>query len=223
MYTTIIFDLDGTLLDTIPDLAASMNHSLVVHDLNPLPVENYNHYLGDGVYMLAERVLHDQPDPAHWEDCDQLKKDLIYTMKEAYTHRWNQTTKPYPGIVDLLDALRREGCRLAVVSNKPHDSAVQMTEYFFGSDCFDMILGQREGVPVKPAPHGVNDVIAHLALDRSQILYVGDTNTDMETAKNADLTSIGVAWGFRSVEELTAHGAQFVVHEAKEILDIFLA
>ena len=220
MYNSVIFDLDGTLLDTVADLANATNQTLINNGYQPLPEKNYNHYLGDGVYNLMVRVLDDQSADLR-PDSETYKKivpKLLKEQKSIYTDLWRNRTCPYPDIPELIKALKQSGAKIGVVSNKPHDFAVLMTEHFFGSNTFDVIIGHKENVPVKPAPDALYNAIDAMNIDKSALLYVGDTNTDMKTAANASVTSIGVTWGFRSEEELIAHDATFIVHKALEIL-----
>ncbi len=223
MLKSIIFDLDGTLLDTVKDLALATNKALEDSGFKALDEENYNYYLGDGAVKLIERVLEDQPEPVDFElqDKNKLVKTLVSNMKAHYKYLWTKNTKPYEGISQLVSRLKDSGCLLAVVSNKPHDFAVEMAEYFFGDDAFEVIIGQKEGVPVKPSPDGLYCAIEHLNITKEELLYVGDTDTDMKTAENAGVVSIGVTWGFRNEEELKKHGANHIVNTAPEILSLY--
>lgn len=223
MYTSVIFDLDGTLLDTVADLADATNKVLERNGFIALPEDNYNHYLGDGIYNLMIRVLDAQPENIRPERSAyaEISETLVSEQKSTYSSLWREKTKLYPNIDTLIAKLKDAGAKLGVVTNKPHAFAVLMIEHFFGNDTFDIIVGQQDGIPVKPAPDSLLSVMDVLKVNREQILYVGDTNTDMQTAKNADVTSIGVTWGFRSEAELIAHDAQFIVHNALEIYDLY--
>jgi len=223
MYTSVIFDLDGTLLDTVTDLALATNKTLEENGFEALAEDNYNHYLGDGAINLIKRVLADQPDhlqPSEDQLTDLVPK-LVSEMKAHYAYLWSRNTRPYDGIKELVNKLKENGSILGVVSNKPHDFAVEMTEYFFGTDIFEIILGQKSGTPVKPAPDALYNAITTMGIEKASLLYIGDTDTDMKTAKNADVTSVGVTWGFRNEDELKKHGANFIVHKASEIIKVY--
>lgn len=224
MYEAVIFDLDGTLLDTVSDLALATNKALIDHGFVGLSEENYNRYLGDGVYNLMIRVLDDQPQNKRPDksDYDTLVPQLVAKQKEHYKDIWQNKTKPYTDIEALIQALKETGAKLGVVSNKPHDFALLMTQHFFKAGTFDTILGHKEKLPVKPAPDALYQAIDEMQIDKNKLLYVGDTDTDMKTALNADVKSIGVTWGFRSERELRDNQANFIVHSPMEILDIYM-
>lgn len=224
MYTSVIFDLDGTLLDTVSDLAEATNKALVDLGFLARSEENYNRYLGDGVYNLMIRVLNDQP--AHLRPSkdryETLVPELVSKQKFYYKDLWQNHTKPYKNIIPLIHALKASGAKIGVVSNKPHKFAVLMTEHFFKSGTFNTILGHKDNVPVKPAPDALFSAINTLNIDKDSLLYVGDTDTDMKTATNAGVASVGVTWGFRSEQELRENNAHFIVHDPMKILDLYL-
>ncbi len=225
MYKALIFDLDGTLLDTVTDLAHATNRILIKHGFKERPEEMYNHYLGGGVYNLIRRALKDQPEgfvpsDAEIESC---LPQMVLEQKTLYAEIWKENSRPYPHIKEMLDALSEKGAVLAVVSNKPHHFTVEMVDYFFGRNVFNTVIGQQDGIPVKPEPDMLLNAIRDIGASTASILYVGDTDTDMLTAKNAQAASIGVSWGFRSTDELKAHGADHIVTTPLEIIDIFSA
>lgn len=223
MYTSVIFDMDGTLLDTVRDLAEATNRVLERNGYMALPEKDFKHYLGDGVENLMRRVLKSQPEDKRPGDLDieSMLPNMIKAQKNEYASLWKMNTRPYDGILEMLTDLKRNGCKLGIVTNKPHDFAQLMTNYYFGSDLFDIVIGQEPDRPVKPAPDSLYYAMDSLNVSKSGLLYVGDTNTDMFTAKNADVMSIGVLWGFRSREELLESGARFIAETPDDILRIY--
>lgn len=210
-----IFDLDGTLLDTLEDLAASFNRVL---SKNRFPIhkpEEYRNFVGNGALTCLTRIL---PQDHRFRARDIEK--LLQEFKWDYNQNWNKTTKPYPAIPELLDALVKSNIRLAVLSNKPHDITLKCVNYYFKQNPFSIILGQSEQIPVKPNPTGVLHIIDQLGILPSETLLIGDTSTDMVTARNAGLTPIGVAWGFRTITELQESGASRIIHDPLDLLEI---
>ena len=209
-YKAVIFDLDGTLLNTLDDLADSCNYVLAGKGLRTYPVEQYRGFVGSGAAILMRRI--------HPEGTPQAELDDSLTkFSEYYSAHKDVKTAPYPGIADLLKRLRAAGIRLCVLSNKPHEISVQIVKQYFGEDTFDMILGKSPAFPVKPDPASCLYILSELGLDRGGVLYVGDSNVDIRTAKNAGLTGCGVCWGFRSEEELRAEGADYLAHTPDDI------
>lgn len=187
----VIFDLDGTLLDTIGDLAAACNHTLAVCGHPQHPLESYRTFVGNGITKLVER----------------------------YQSHIADLTRPYGGVVELLDALRGRGIAVAVASNKYQAGTEILVRRFLG-DCFAVVFGQRDGVPVKPDPRIVRDILAATGVGAGSALYVGDSDVDMATAANASLESVGVAWGFRPKAELVAAGANHLIDRPEQLLEI---
>ncbi|MBL9130336.1 MAG: HAD family hydrolase [Verrucomicrobiaceae bacterium] len=206
-----IFDLDGTLIDSLADIAESINRMLDARGHPRCEVEVFKQMVGDGMEKLVERAL-----PAHART-----QELIHTCVEEYRAHydtlWNQQTRPYDGIVGLLADLKARGVKLGVISNKAHRFTVPMTEHFFGRDVFDHILGQRAEVPRKPAPDGAHEMAAFLGLKTTEMAYVGDSGIDMAFAKNSGMRAIGVRWGFRGEKELIEHGADILVSHPCEL------
>lgn len=213
MLTTLIFDLDGTLIDSLGDIAESINLMLDDRGYPRCEPEDFKEMVGDGMEKLVERAL-----PEHART-----PELIATCVEEYrTHydqHWNVQTSIYPGIIELLSSLRAQGLKLGVISNKAHRFTVPMTEHFFGTTMFDAVLGQRNEVPRKPAPDGAIEMAAMLGVPVENCAYVGDSGVDMKFGVNAGMRRIGVRWGFRSDEELLASGAEVLVSHPREILD----
>jgi len=213
-YSALLFDLDGTLVDSLPDIAASMNEVLKTRGLPTHPESAYRIFVGDGMLKLAERVLPEARSPEH------SANDLVGDMKEVYARRWRDSCKAYPGIDELLLRLESEGYLLGILSNKPEAFTVEMVQFLFGERNWSQIRGAREGVPVKPDPTSALDIAKTWQLEASRILYVGDTSTDMLTAKHAGFDSVGVTWGFRDRAELEAYGATYLADRAEDILHI---
>jgi phosphoglycolate phosphatase len=214
IYRGVLFDLDGTLLDTLQDLADSMNGALARLGAPVHEMEFYRVAVGDGVEMLARRSL-----PENRRDEPSVSA-CVAAMRDEYSRRWAATTKPYPGIPDLLDKLTARGIAMAVLSNKPDDFTRKIADTLLGRWKFGAALGSRPGRPRKPDPAEALDIALTLGIPPGQWIYLGDTNTDMETACAAGMFPVGALWGFRSREELIAHGARQVVARPLQILDL---
>lgn len=209
-YDTVIFDLDGTLLNTLPDLHSAVNYALREHSLPERSLEEIRCFVGNGILNLIKRAV-----PT---GCDSITTESVFEcFKEYYGKHSNDMTKPYDGISELVCRLRDEGVKLGVVSNKAQFAVTEIMKHYFGNT-FHIALGEREGVPRKPSPDGVYDAIN--VLQGEKVLYVGDSEVDVQTAVNAGLDSVMVTWGFRSVEELRAAGAATFADTAEELYDI---
>lgn len=209
-YDLYIFDLDGTILDTKLDLALSVNYALGVFDLPQLSVEEVADRTGNGIKRLIEESV----------PCGTDKKTTLAVLdvfKQHYFFHCADHTKPYDGISDVIEKIKADGKKCAVVSNKA-DRAVQelVCDYFGG--IFDVVVGQRDDVRAKPYPDSVNTVIKTLGADRNKCVYVGDSEVDVQTAKNANLPCICVSWGFRGRERLEKCGAKAIVDKPRDIL-----
>lgn len=214
MTKLIIFDLDGTLINSLADLAASANHALRACGFPVHPPGSYRYFAGNGVTRLLERAL---PEGARDEE---TFRRIFEEFTRYYTLHRADLTAPYPGIADLLEALRARGTRLAVASNKYHSATVAMTRLYFGDGAFDLVRGHVEDTPLKPHPAIVLEILAETGVAPGETLYVGDSNVDVQTAKNAGVRSIGVTWGFRERQELQDAGADFIVDSPAGILPI---
>jgi len=214
-HKSVIFDLDGTLLDTLGDLADSMN-AVLKHANYPMHArESYRYFVGDGIRKLVERTLPET-------DRNQIMIDkCLARFREEYTNNWDATTAPYEGVVDMLDALSGMGVSKAVLSNKPHESVLECVERYFRESDFDVIQGVCEAVPPKPDTAGAMSVVNRLGVTPSDVIYVGDTDTDMQTAVAAGFFAVGATWGFRTPEELCQHGASLLVNYPMELLEIW--
>lgn len=211
-YKAAIFDLDGTLLDTLADLADAMNSALENEGLPIHPVDAYRYFVGDGVDVLVRRSA-----PKELTD-KAVYERLIAGQRAAYSKNWSRLTFPYSGIPDLLDTLKERKIKLAVLSNKPHDFTVEMVQHYFGKKTFAVVQGVKKGGVKKPDPAGALEIAETLRCQTSEFLYLGDTNTDMETANSAGMFAVGVAWGFRPVEELIKAGARSIISQPDEML-----
>jgi phosphoglycolate phosphatase len=208
----VLFDLDGTLLDTLEDIGGSVNRVLARRGLPVHPIDAYRDFVGEGARVLILRAL-----PESHRD-DGTVHDSLAEYRETYARHWNETTKPYAGIPDLLDALAARGLTLGILSNKPHDMTRRCAEHYLSRWSFAAVLGQRDDVARKPDPGGALEAARLMGLKPAEILYVGDTGIDMETARVAGMFPLGVTWGFRPESELRAHGAQIIARQPAEVL-----
>ena len=210
----VIFDLDGTLLDTLSDIAFSVNYALEKNGFPIHPIESYKRFVGNGINKLFERALPDNQKTDR--NITQLKNHFLPYYDEHKT----VYTQPYEGIPELLKRLLSEGLKLAVASNKYHKATEELIRQFFPGITFAAVLGQNEGIPVKPDPAIVFEILAITGLSSSEAIYIGDSGVDMQTASNSGMRSVGVTWGFRSREELENAGANFIASSTGEILKI---
>ena len=215
MFKVAIFDLDGTLLNTLDDLANACNYALNKFSFPTHNVEEYKKFIGNGIYKLVERAV-----PNNKKDKETVEK-VLETFSNYYNEHMIDMTKPYDGIVDILDELRAKGIKLAVVSNKKHEFTIEIVKKYFG-DRFDIVFGHRENYKEKPDPTSVLEVIEKLNILKSECIYIGDSNVDILTAKNAGVKSVGVSWGFRDREELANEGANYLADNNIELLNIIL-
>jgi len=213
-HSLIIFDLDGTLVDSLEDLADSMNVVLESRGYPTHPPAPYRRYVGDGIVNLVRRAL---PPEASDED---LVAECAELMREEYTRRETNKTRPYPGVPELLEALRSRGMRTAVLSNKPDDATGSIVAAVLLDHTFERVLGARPGVPLKPDPSSALELAADLGAHPEETIYVGDTDTDMQTGRRAGLFTVGVTWGFRDAQELLDSGADHIIDEPLELLEL---
>jgi len=214
-YQAVLFDLDGTLLDTIDDLADSMNLTLGRMGFPTHEVEAYKYFVGDGVEALAERAL-----PAGRRDPQTVGR-CVQGHREEYSRCWMNKTRPYDGIGALLDALAERGIKRAILSNKPDDSTKLVVGKLLADWDFDVVRGALDGVRKKPDPTGAIRIASELATPPADFLYLGDTNTDMLTANGAGMFAVGALWGFRTADELIANGAKVLIEKPTELLNLF--
>lgn len=211
MKEAVIFDLDGTLLNTLADLQAATNAALALRGLPTRTIEEVRNFVGNGIRNLIKRAM---PEGSTDEEIDSALADF----KAYYADHLHDRTTPYDGIPELIAELKGRGIRLAVLSNKVDSASRTLAQHFF-PDTFDEIFGERTGIPRKPDPTSCRLVMDALGVSAQETLYVGDSGVDMQTAKNASLYAVGVTWGFRTREILTENGADALVDEPKAILN----
>jgi phosphoglycolate phosphatase len=213
--TAICFDLDGTLLDTLDDLADSMNAVLAALGCPAHPLDAYRYFVGDGVENLVRRAL---PEAARGNEA--LVREAVPLMRGEYGKRWKAKTRLYDGIPELLDALVAGGVRMAILSNKPHPAVLDVAGHFLQRWRFDAVLGARLETPIKPDPGAALEVARQLGVAPSGFLYIGDTDTDMVTALRAGMYAVGALWGFRTEAELRASGAMALASHPREVMEL---
>jgi phosphoglycolate phosphatase len=208
----VIFDLDGTLVDSLRDIGEAMNHALAAHGLPTHPLKEYRRFVGDGVKVLVSRVV-----PAE-------RAELQTPVREAYLAFYAEHlldhTQPFPGLLEVLARLEGEGVKRAVLSNKPDASTRHLVSTLFPRVRFDAVYGERAGVPRKPDPTSALGVAAELGVAPGDCAFIGDTSVDMDTSRAAGMFGVGVAWGFRDQAELEAHGARAFVQTAEQLLQV---
>ena len=212
MIKGIIFDLDGTTLSTLYDIQDSMNIVLKNHNY---PEKNYDHVrlaIGRGSRNLVKDCL---PINASEEEIDKLLDEYI----ETYGHHYDVETKNYEGIQELLNELEKRGIVLAVNSNKPNEFTNNLIKQHYPGNKFIAIIGSRKGIPYKPDPYSANEIVNLMGFEKSEVLYVGDSDSDVNTAKNAGLKCVGCLWGFRDLKTLTDAGADYIISKPKELLN----
>ncbi len=210
----MIFDLDGTVLDTVTTIAHFCNTALEERGLKVFPVERYKYFAGEGVRALTKNILEAQD--AYDEA---IHKELFDSYIDNYDKNPTYLTTIFDGLFETLTKIKAEGIKLAIVSNKTHAATVSVTEALYGKGFFDLIFGQRENVPLKPDPQAVFEVMEHFKVSREECIYIGDTSTDMKTGKNAGILTVGVLWGFRDEKELMENGADIIIKETHELMD----
>ena len=212
MYKTVLFDLDGTLLNTIDDLADSANRVCAAHGWPQYETAQYRYFVGNGIPKLVERFS-----PENARTPEQLAATLAEFSARYDAHKEDKTA-PYPGIPELLAALKAEGVQTAVFSNKADAFCGKIIEHYFGPDSFSLVRGSRPGVPTKPDPAGVYSLMADLGADPQSTLFACDSDVDIHTGHNAGLPALGVLWGFRGEAELTAASADALAAKPEDIL-----
>lgn len=209
-YTTIIFDLDGTILNTLDDLADSMNHTLELFGYPTHTKEAICSFVGNGIRKLVERSVP--------QGCTEDEIDLVHkTFSQYYADHSAVKTCPYPGVTDMLTQLRNMGCKTAVVSNKGHFATVPLCEKYFPG-LLDIAIGEREGIRRKPHPDSVLEVMKQLGSTPETTVYIGDSDVDIQTAQNSGIDCISVDWGFRDADFLEKAGAKLIVSDCGSLL-----
>lgn len=210
----VIFDLDGTLLDTIEDITDSMNHILEQYGFPRHSISEFKLFVGDGAANLVKRSV------CGAGVADTMLAQFEEEYRAEYLRRHADKTKPYDGIPELLATLTDRGVKIAVLSNKPHYSTEKVIAHYFPGIVFDAVIGQRPGRPIKPDPDGAFEILGILNVSKADVLYVGDTGTDMLTAKAAGLKAVGALWGFRDKAELAAYGADLYAEQPMDLIDL---
>lgn len=208
-YKTYIFDLDGTLLSTLADLAASTNYALRTHHMPERSLDDVRRFVGNGVKKLMERAI---PDGLN----NPLFEETFATFRQHYMQHNLDTTQPYPGIMQLLEQFKAEGKNIAVVSNKFYAATRELCRHFFG-DLVPVAIGEREDIRKKPAPDTVIEALRELGVDKEGAVYIGDSDVDIMTAKNSGMPCVSVLWGFRDKEFLLEHGATTLISQPEDM------
>jgi phosphoglycolate phosphatase len=216
MYKLVIFDLDGTLADTLESMATAGNEMLITCGLHERAVEEYKYYVGDGSDVLVKRVLTVEGDQELklFEKANRLYLDLLEKYSTFHV-------KLYDGIKEMLDTLKDKGIKIAILTNKPHATAIGVVNQLFEEGYIDKILGQQVGIKKKPDKEGAMILAEYFQVSPEECVYVGDTNVDMLTGNAAGMYTVGVTWGFRTEEELREHNAHRIIHHPTELCELF--
>ena len=211
-FEAVIFDLDGTLLDTLADIANSVNGVLVKRGLPQHEIDAYRDFVGEGVIHLITRAL-----PVGERD-DATISEVAEEYRRAYSRNWNVSSRPYHGVIGMLQDLAARDVKLSVLSNKPDDFTKQCVAELLPDCTFDVVMGHHSGIPRKPDPAGAIQLAQELGVPPDHMLFVGDSGTDMKTAVGAGIFPLGVLWGFRSQEELQDNGAKLLIKHPNELV-----
>ncbi len=214
MPKAIIFDLDGTLLDTLEDIAISANHALETLGFSAHESSKYRYFVGEGVVKLFENIFTCKPQSA------EVVAQAVSLFEAHYAKQFNQNTRLYEGVSKMLTFIQKRGFKMAVLSNKP-DSFTKMCVFkYLRQWHFEAVYGAREGIPRKPHPQGAHDVAQALHVTPQECYYVGDTMIDMITANEAGMIPVGALWGFRDEEELRKYGARYLAKDPSEVIKL---
>ena len=209
-YTSLIFDLDGTLLDSLADIADAAQHILIQYNYPTYDYATYRHFIGNGLAKLIERAAPTDTSP------EQLAR-MLEELRDYYATHWAVKTKPYDGIVETLASLKAKNCQLFVLSNKDHTFTVDMVEHFFGNNLFTEIHGLKADMPAKPDPASTLSLCQRNGVNPDEALFIGDLTVDLQTAANAGIAAVGVNWGFRPEE---IQSAQYIIDTPAELLQL---
>jgi len=209
----VIFDLDGTLVHSLPGIAASLNRVLEKSGMPTHPESAVRGFIGDGMRVLIQRGVNRAVSEDELNDMEQL-------LKQDYADTWKEGTAPYAGTVEALDALKNQGMGIAVFSNKPHIYCKEITDALFPSITFSAVIGQRDGIPAKPDPAGAIDIAKELNIPTAEIAFLGDSTIDLITAKNADMIPVAATWGYHDRPALSAENPSFSIDHISELLPI---
>lgn len=206
----VIFDLDGTLLNTLEDLTDAVNAALQAYELPVRSIEEVRNFVGNGIRNLMLRAVGK-------EDYPQFE-ELFAFFRTYYAENYNCKTCPYGDILELLETLKKRQIKMAIVSNKVDTAVKSLSDQYF-SDYIELAIGEREGIRRKPAPDSLNEVLSTLGISKEEALYVGDSDVDIQTAENANMRCISVSWGFRDAKFLKEHGAEHIIKKPMELLE----
>lgn len=215
MYKLCIFDLDGTLTDTLESLTYSVNETLKELKLSEITMEQCRQFVGNGAKVLIEKAL-----KASGDDELALLERGMETYKRIFGENCTYHVEPYADVLLMLDELQTMGIQTAVLSNKPHLQTVDVVTEILGKERFTCILGQRDGIARKPDPAGIYEILSETGISKEECLYIGDSEVDMETAKRAEVVNVGVTWGFRSRDVLKRAGADYLIDTPRELITI---
>ncbi len=213
-YKAVIFDLDGTLVDSLADLSDSVNLMLESYGFPTHEMEKYRYFVGNGSKKLMERTL-----PRDKAASAEFVEEALAKYKAIYKERLLEKTRPYNGVRELLEELKSRGIPLGVCTNKHNDAALTIVKILFAPGTFEEVLGDRPGFPKKPNPATPLEIASHLGVKPDEVAYLGDTSVDMETAVHAGFLPVGVLWGFRPEEELVKSGAKVLLKAPLELLE----
>lgn len=213
-YSAVIFDLDGTLLNTLEDLMDATNYALEQYGYPIRTIDEIRNFVGNGARRLIERALPDGTENPDFEE-------ILSVFRSYYTAHCEDKTQAYNGVPDLLQALKAAGCKIAIVSNKPDNAVKELNQTHF-RDFIQSAIGEKEGIQRKPAPDMVEHALAELNANKKETVYVGDSDVDIHTAANARLDCISVSWGFRDVEFLRKCGASIIADTPQQVYDLIL-
>ncbi len=213
----MLFDLDGTLLDTLRDLADAGNAALRQLGFKPHPAKDYKYFIGKGMEQLARQIL-----PENNRDKETIARCLSLA-KKYYSQYWKRSSRPYPGITEMLTELEKRGIVKVVFSNKPDEFTVVMIRELLPKWHFEIVRGALPNVPIKPDPTAVLQIAAEVKIEPQKFIYLGDSATDMQTANAAGMYAVGALWGFRMAEELLRGGAKALIKEPREVLKLIIA
>lgn len=214
MIKACIFDMDGTVANTINSIAYFANNALNSEGLPSIDIDKYKHLVGNGARTLVERML-------KTVGADAKLFDKVFAKYSTdYENDFLYLTEPYEGILDMLKRLKEKGITTAILSNKPHSTAIKVNDALFGSTLIDLCYGARDGINLKPDPAGIFEILKELGLKKEECLYIGDTATDMKTGKSAGLYTVGVLWGFRERDELEKNGSDAIISHPSELIEI---
>lgn len=214
-YKAVIFDMDGTLLNTIDDIGDSMNAVLARRGFATHSIDKYKYFVGDGMKNLALRALPETRRTPEFID------EIVVEMEREYSSGWNKKTAPYPGITETLERLTEMGVKMSIFSNKPHKFTIEMAGEYFKEHKFEFVIGASNMFPKKPDPAAAIYIAQKLGIPAGEFIYAGDTNTDMATAKNAKMFAAGVSWGFRPAAELIEAGAEIIIDNPRQLVELF--